>query len=61
MSSSKTKFLVGIIIGLLIGAVLAYALVVSHLASLESQISTLREHIACGVIRVSSFSDEISC
>jgi len=44
--SSKSVFLLAIAIGLFFGVVLAYALFLSHLAGLESQISALGEQVA---------------
>ncbi|MFB0504624.1 MAG: hypothetical protein ACETWE_12390, partial [Candidatus Bathyarchaeia archaeon] len=45
MALSKSTFLVGSIIGLLIGAVLGYTLAFSRLDGLESQISMLKEQV----------------
>jgi len=46
MASSRSIFMVAIVIGLLIGASLAYALILSHLSGLESRISALSEQVA---------------
>jgi hypothetical protein len=45
MALSKSTFLVGSIIGLLIGAVLGYTLAFSRLDGLESRISMLKEQV----------------
>ena len=45
MASSKSMFLAAVAIGLLLGAVLTYALVLNRVASLESQILMLRERV----------------
>jgi len=45
MASSRSMFLAAVAIGLLLGAVLTYALVLNYVAVLEAQISMLRESV----------------